>query len=144
MKIFCFLTRRLLFCLTEKPKKNLNEAFIVGTFLMEQLMLFLVQKIDKSRLHLECISFKIRFQIFFLFSSLYKPSFMRICSLNFTNKTSVRTWHVSKRFFISFPAFNFKQTSAISSLWQSFAVANLLLQVLIERFLWIKATVNSR
>jgi len=35
MKIFCFLTRLLSFCLIEKPKKNLKEVFIVGTFLME-------------------------------------------------------------------------------------------------------------
>lgn len=56
MKIFCFLTRHLLFCLIEKHKKNL-EASVIGTFLTEQLMLFLVEKINKIQLHLEFMYF---------------------------------------------------------------------------------------
>lgn len=56
IKIICFLTG--FFYFIEKTNKSLNKVTIVGLFLMEQLTLFLVEKI-KTQFYLEVMPLKI-------------------------------------------------------------------------------------
>lgn len=132
IKIICFLTR--FFYFIEKTNKSLNKVTIVGLFLMEQLTLFLVEKI-KTILFGSYVFKNCGCLICFILHEGLKYKFSKI--------KLVLALGMFQRVFISFPAFNFKPTSAISSLWQHFCSSQFAFSNTNGEILWIKPKVNS-